>query len=287
MKLYWSVGAGGGRRGRAFLLGVLLGALGLGLGVGARFHLGAGLGQGGLAGLAAGELVVDGQAVLERRGVGGFGLGQELLDLQLDLVELFAGAFVADCAVSAGVGEDLRAVDGHRDVAYLKLLAARGQLEDLREGIGQQRAVLPAELADGVVVGVGVGAEVAHRHVVEGALLDAAAGKRAGRVAVHQQRQHRRGWVLLAAAAPLVDPGVAQVERLDRIDDEVHEVILRYPVLQARGQQHRGVSVHGHEAGGHALFDAPIVPVFILHPHFFQRAQPVGLAACRRSPTGC
>jgi len=47
---------------------------------------------------------------------------------------------------------------------------------------------------------------------------------------------------LLAAAALLVDPRAAQVGLLDRVDDEVHEVILRHPVVQARGQQHRSVS---------------------------------------------
>ena len=84
------------------------------------------------------------------------------------------------------------------------------------------------------MVGMGVGAAVAHRHVVEGALLDAAAGKPAGRVAVGQQRQHRRGWVLLAAAAPLVDPSAAQVERFVRIDDEMDEVIVRPLVINDR-----------------------------------------------------
>jgi len=71
--------------------------------------------------------------------LGAFGLGQELLDLQIDLAELFAGPLVTDRTVSAGVGEDLRAVDGHGDVAHPQLLATRGQLEDLRECISEQR----------------------------------------------------------------------------------------------------------------------------------------------------
>ena len=117
-------------------------------------------------------------------------------------VESAASAFARSCSISSSTWrscrrrvrssrrcagwrcEDLRVVDGHRDVAHPQLFAARGQFEDLREDIGEQRTVLPAERAAGVVVGVRVGVEVAHRHFVEGALLDAAAGEGAGGVAV-------------------------------------------------------------------------------------------------------
>jgi hypothetical protein len=37
-------------------------------------------------------------------------------------------------------------------------------------------------------------------------------------------------------------------------------VIGRHPFVQTRRQQHRRLSVHGHEAGGHALFDATATP---------------------------
>ena len=90
-------------------------------------------GAAGLGGGAVGE-PLGARGVIGRRSRIGSGF------------ELHAGAFVADRAVSAGVGEELRAVAGHGDVAHPELLAARGQLEDLREGVGQQCAVLPAEL---------------------------------------------------------------------------------------------------------------------------------------------
>jgi hypothetical protein len=93
----------------AFLAGGAFGPLGSVAGVGAGFDLGAGVRQGGLAFLAAGDLFGNRQSLLRRRGIGLLGLGQELLYFQFELFDQFPGALVAHGAVFAGVGQHLGA----------------------------------------------------------------------------------------------------------------------------------------------------------------------------------
>src|ERR1017187_8320517 len=89
--------------------------------------------------------------------------------------------------VLARVGQHLRAVDGHRDPADFEHAAARRQLDDLRETLREQLPVAPPKLANRVVIGMGVTAQVSHWHMVVAVALDLAAGKRPGRVAVDEQ----------------------------------------------------------------------------------------------------
>ena len=80
----------------------------------------------------------DGEAVLERGAVGIVGFLEQFGDLFAGEFHLFDGVAVAHCAVFAGVGEDLGAVDGDGDVADLQDLGAGGEFEHLVEGVGEQ-----------------------------------------------------------------------------------------------------------------------------------------------------
>jgi len=101
------------------------------------------------------------------------------------------------------------------------------------------------------VVGVGVSGEETNGDVFIGECFDAAAGESARRVAVDEQAQHHGGRVLGMAGAALVGAGLAQVERFDRIHDEMDHVVGRYPVAQVRRQEQRGVVVDVDESGEH------------------------------------
>lgn len=151
------------------------------------------------------------------------------------------------------------AVDGDGDVTDLQDPGAGGEFEHLMERVGEQVFVFAAELADGIVVGMGVGSEETHRHVFVSESFDASAGEGARRVAVNQQPQHHGGWVLGVTGAALVGARTAQIQSFDRIHDEVHHVIRGHPVAQVGRQQQRGVVVNVDETGGHAL-DTPNPP---------------------------
>jgi len=69
-----------------------------------------------------------------------------------------------------------------------------------------------------------VGAQQPHRHVLMGAALDLPTRKHAGGVAVNQQRQQYRRRILGTAGAPGVDPTRSRVDRIHRVDHEVHQM---------------------------------------------------------------
>ena len=256
VKLYWSVGPGAGSGGALRLpcgqLRGILRLLGLHADRGAGFPFGARLGESGFARLAALHFLRHSQAILQRRGVGLVRLGQEGRDLEFHLLERRSGVRVTHGRVLARTGQHFRAVDGHGDPADCEHPAARRQFQHLGEHAAEERAVFLPEGAEGVVIRVRVRAEHPHRHAVVGRQLDAAAAKRAGRVAIDQQRQQQTGRILRAAAALFVHPHALQVEGLHRFQNEMDQMIFRHPVPQIRGQQQRRVPVDVDEACGHA-----------------------------------
>ena len=146
------------------------------------------------------------------------------------------------------------------------------------------------EGADRVMIGVRVRADHPHRDVVEGRLLDATAAEDPGRVAVEQEAQEHGRRILLAAGAPLVDPNLTQVQCLDRIEDEVGQMIARNPIPEVGREKDGGVVVDDDEAGTHT---DPAGLCFRLscskNLHLIRstyRPTPDGLhlAACRENP---
>src|ERR1017187_977874 len=100
-------------------------------------------------------------------------------------------ALAAHGAVFAGVGQNFRAIGSHGELAELEHFELLGQLQDFDEALGEQRWVFPAKGAKGVVVGMGVGGEQAHRDAIVSALLDATAAEGARGIAVNEQpEQH-------------------------------------------------------------------------------------------------
>ena len=229
---------------------------------GACFHGGFCLLEFGNAVLATLDFVGDGEAVLERGAVGSFGFLEKLGDLLFGELHLFGGVAVTHGAVFAGVGEDFGAVDGDGDVADLQHAGVGGEFEDLMKGVGEEVFVFAAELADRVVVGVGVAGEEAHGDVFVGERLDAATGEGACRVTVNQQTEHHGGWVLGAAGAALGGVRSAQVQRFDRIHDEMDHVAGRDSVAQVGRQEHRHVVVNVDEAGRDSFHTPPPADLF-------------------------
>ena len=86
--------------------------------------------------MPAREFPFQAQSVRQRLRIIGFGFGQQLLDLLFNLPQLLASATVTDRRVPARVGQHLRAVNGHRDLAHLQDSAAGGHAsltQDLRQ----------------------------------------------------------------------------------------------------------------------------------------------------------
>ena len=147
--------------------------------------------------------------------------------------------FGAGGSLVAGVGEDFSAVDG--DGAELEQLEFAGQLEGFEEAFGEERAVLPAKGAEGVVVGIGVGAEEAHGDILPGGALDAAGDEEAGGIAINEQAEHHGGRVLGVAGAAAVDLDVVEGKGGDGVDHEMGKVVIGHLVTEIRGQQQRHV----------------------------------------------
>ena len=172
--MYWSFGCGSGvgawggatahflapvwARLAGGQLGFVFGQLGGVTGLGAGFDLGPRFGQLRLAFPAAHDFVGNGQAVVPRRGVGGFGFGHQLLHFPFELFDPLPGPLVAHGAVFARVGQRFGAVGDDGDLAELGHFQLVGQLQDFHKALGEERLVLPAEGADRVVVGIWVSA---------------------------------------------------------------------------------------------------------------------------------
>ena len=142
---------------------------------GQLFHEFFGFGEFGDAVFTALDFFGNGEAVLERDGVGILRFGKEFLDLLLGEFHLLFKMAVAHRAVLAGVGEDLNTIDRNVEVADFQDPGGGGEFEDLVKGGREEFFVFAAEFADGIVVGMGVGGEEAHRDIFIGEGLDATA----------------------------------------------------------------------------------------------------------------
>lgn len=115
----------------------------------------------------------------------------------------------------------------------------------------EQGPVFPAEAADAIVVGMLVGAEEAHRHMLVGEPLDAPAAEGARRIAKDEQPEHHPRRILRAARPPPIDPRRAQVQHGDGVEDEMDQVIGRHPIPQIRRQEQWSIVIDGDKTRGH------------------------------------
>ena len=129
---------------------------------------------------------------------------------------------------------------------YKEPLAAHllGDQQNLHE---QRRQLWQKSLAKGgyrVVIRMVVGGDVPEGHRVVGRLLQLAAGKNAGRVAVKQQGQQHLGMMGLGAAPGVGGLDRGQVELADYLDDESRQMPLGQPVVHRRRHQVQGFPIN-------------------------------------------
>jgi hypothetical protein len=85
------------------------------------------------------------------------------------------------------------------------------------------------------------------------------------------------------AGAAGVHFGLSQIQRLHRVEDEVGEMVRRYPVAQIRREQQRGVAIDIYETMGHELlvaFSRPIAGPVSKRPQAFSFGSLSDTARC-------
>ncbi len=137
----------------------------------------------------------------------------------------------------ARVRIDLRAIHTHQPHPHQLQLARQQQY--LQKRLRNRLEVLPAKLADDVVVRMGVGADVARADVAVRRALNAPRANYAVGVAANQQRQHHSRLILRRAAAALVDPKTVHRHPLHRREHKMRQVVLGYPLAKVHRQQQR------------------------------------------------
>ena len=119
------------------------------------------------------------------------------------------------------------------------------------EAGGKPGFVLAAEFADRIVVGMGVGAEGAHRNVFIGEGLDTTAGKGSGGGAINEQCPHSGRGILRRTGTALVGFCGSKIEGIDRVHDEMNHVILADPVPEIGKQEKWDIVIKVDEASCH------------------------------------
>jgi hypothetical protein len=189
------------------------------------------------------------QRLLGFPGLGLLGPLDELGHFQFQLRDHLPGPWVAHGGVFAGVGLNLGPI--HADRAHVGQAQVLGQLQHADKRRPERGGVGRAEGADGIMIRMGVGAEVTHGHVAVSGRLDGAGAKAAGGVTIDEQRQHHGRGILFAARAAMIDVELAQGECVDGLQDEVNDVLGGHPVAQIAGQQQRGLAVEINKTCGH------------------------------------
>ena len=131
------------------------------------------------------------------------GLREQFAHVEPQLCAQLARAGVGDVLVLGGAGFEVRAVQAH--AAQLEQLQLARQFQHIDKRAGHRLQVVAPESADRVVIGMRVGAQVAHGHVAVGGPLNAPAAEEAVGVAVDEQREHQVRRELLVAAALVID----------------------------------------------------------------------------------
>jgi len=195
------------------------------------------------------DFTLDGEAILQGGAVGGFGFDEELGDFGFKQGHDFAGFTITVGGVLAGVGHDLGAING--DGAQFEEFEFAGEEEGFEEGFLDEGVVFAAEGADGIVVGMGVGADESDGEVLAGGVFDAAGAEQAGGVAINEEGEHHGGRELGIPGAAVVDAVVVEVQGRHGINHKVGDVVVRNPLLNAGGEEHGGLAINVLESGSH------------------------------------
>src|SRR5438309_10120848 len=111
------------------------------------------------------------------------------------------------------------------------------------ESLRSYSARSAAAHANGVVIGMSVGRQIAYRHISVSGPFNAPGTENAVGITVNEQRQHQMGRILLVATPFVVDRKGGQRQPLDRGNHKMYQVVLRYPFAQVRRQKHGCIPV--------------------------------------------
>jgi hypothetical protein len=93
------------------------------------------------------------------------------------------------------------------------------------------------------MIGMGIAGQTPHSQIPISRSLDPPAGENPIGITIDQQGQHHRGRVLGIAGAPLIDHKLPSGHGLDRFNDKMYQLILRYPIPQVSSQEHRRIAI--------------------------------------------
>ena len=149
----------------------------------------------------------------------------------------------------------MRAVQA--DDAHLQQLQFARQFQYCHKPLSHRFEVVAAERANGVVIGMSVGRQIAYRHISVSGPFNAPGTENAVGITVNEQRQHQMGRILLVATPFVVDRKGGQRQPLDRGNHKMYQVVLRYPFAQVRRQKHGCIPVRILESLRHScIIDA-------------------------------
>lgn len=160
----------------------------------------------------------------------GFGSMHEFVDGLLKLLLFFLEFLVGSGLVTGGVGLDFGAVYG--DLAHGFETELPRELEHFNEAFANELLVLPTKGANCVMIGMGVGGDVAHCNVSVGCSLDLARAGDPVAIAVDEQCQHHRGRILFATTTAMVMVIVVLFNEFYRVKDQMGDVVFGQPILK-------------------------------------------------------
>lgn len=184
-----------------------------------------------------------------RRRFAGLGTLQQRRHFALELFLKPVGVDPTQGLVLASVGLDFGTVQADRSELEQphRLCPAQDRHEQLR----QLRQKPLAEIRDGAVVRMGIGADESARDRVIRRLRQFATAIEPCGIPVKQQRHQHRRRVGLGTGAPIRFDQRTQVQLVDDLHHEPRQVPLREIILDARRQQQEGVSVDRDELYSH------------------------------------
>ena len=202
--------------------------------LGPRLDLRPRLGQLAQPILAPRQFVRYRHAVRDVRRVSRFGFGHQIGDLGFQLRLDLAGVFIRQCAVPAGVGVNLRAVQRHRP--HLQNTHLPRQQQHSNEQSFDLREKAPPEGRDRVVAGMIVGRDEPERNRVVSRTLQLAARKYPRRIAVNQKAKQHSRMIRRGSRTAITAAHPAKIEPLDNLHNKSRQMFLGKPFVD-RGRQ--------------------------------------------------
>jgi hypothetical protein len=194
----------------------------------------------------------------------------------LQVGEAVGDLALGEVAVAVVHRLELAAVD--RDAGAPQHADPTAELDELRAGLADGRAIVAPEIGDGLVVGREAPCQPHQLDVAPGLALQPPTGGNAVQVAVNEElEQDRRviAWPPRPRRRRPLEPKVGKVQLFDEQVDDAHEMILADPVIQPLGKQPRLAPVDALDEPCHAC------------PRLFRRAYIKAGFPHRLGPSAC